>query len=261
MWRRFNSGCNLILQIVLFSLLSGVPAKATTLHADSARWQLANQLYHTKNYDSALQVYHALLTRHHNNAQLHYNLGNTYYRLNQVGKSILHYEKSLHLNGNNKQAKDNLQLAKNRIQSPIQDITPIFFVRWWDHLVAAVSPNTWALVLLLTFISLLALIYFGRAHRKLIPHPGRWISFNVVVFAFLSIMTWVSYLSAVDSGRAVVIVPGGAFLDAPKANGKVVGSLPEGTVIRVYTEENNFIQAKLPNGRMGWVALTTIEKV
>lgn len=244
---------------LLFLLQHNVLADTAT--DKNAVWETANSLYAQKQYDSAADSYEKLLPGAEKNSAVHYNLGNAYYRLNKVGAAILHYEKTLQLDPDNKQAADNLKLAKGRILNPLPEFQPIFFIRWWDDFVHAFHPNVWAWLSLLAFTAVLAVIYFARTRKGAFVHSGRWLSLSVVGLLICGCMAFFSFEARQDSGKAVVMQTGTSFFDRPQQNSKVLGTLPEGTVLLINQEQSDFYNVKLPNGREGWVAVGDLQKI
>ena len=226
---------------------------AVASNSNNDLWHKANELYTQKQYDSALVYYNRLLQSLPENPALHYNIGNAHYRLNHVGLAILHFEKSLRFEPDNKQAQDNLSLANARIQNPLPAIPPIFFVRWWEQLVQTFSSNTWAWLTFLFFAGILAVIYYRQTLKERFTNSGRWIAAAIVLFVLSGGMTCITYMDAGDSGKAVVLDAAATLIETPQLTGKVMNSIPEGTVLEVYARQGQFLNVKLPNGRMGWV--------
>lgn len=245
--------------MILLCFLHNITYAATT--ENKSLWQTANALYAHKQYDSAAVYYEKLLSGGVNNADVHYNLGNAYYRLNKVGGAILHYEKALHLDPHSKQASDNLALAKGRVLNPLPEFPPIFFIRWWNGLVQSLSPDVWAWLSLLAFCAVLAVIYFARVRKEQFSHSGRWLSVSVVTLLVCGCMAFFTYDARQHSGKAVVMQAGISFFEGPQSNSKVLGTLPEGTVVQINQEEGNYYNVKLPNGREGWIAAQDLSKV
>jgi len=74
-----------------------VPSASKTDQLDAkTQWELANQAYQNGEYELARDHYEALVNRGIQNGDLHFNLGNAYFKTGQIGPSILHYEKALH---------------------------------------------------------------------------------------------------------------------------------------------------------------------
>lgn len=65
-----------------------------------------------KKLEEAALQYEIILSKGFRHGQIHYNLGNTYYRLGEVGKAILNYRKAERLMPGNAEIKANLRLAK-----------------------------------------------------------------------------------------------------------------------------------------------------
>jgi len=237
------------------------PAGARAAAAEDVLWNKANTFYTQKQYDSAYALYSRLLARHPDNARLQYNMGNTCYRLNKVGEAILYYEKAAHSQPGSREIRENLQLARARVQSPLPEAEPIFFVRWWNSFLLAFSSNAWAAATLLAFAAVLALVYFARVKKERFAHSGRWLSSGIVALMICGCMLYFTYDLHRDSGKAVVLIPATHLLDAPAASGKITGSLPEGTVVELYGREGDFMNVRLPNGREGWIMAAAIRKV
>lgn len=234
---------------------------ARAAEAPDKLWQTANNLYAGKQYDSAAACYEKLITQGKSDIWVHYNLGNTYYRLNKVGPAVLQYEKALQLDPHNKKVIDNLSLAKGRVLNPLPEFPPIFFIRWWNGLVHAFSPDVWAWLSLLVFSGVLAVIYFARVRKEQFSHSGRWLSVGVVCLLICGCMAFFSFDASRDSGKAVIMQAGISFYDGPRSNSKVLGTLPEGTVVEINQQQSDFYNVKLPNGREGWIAVTGLSKV
>ncbi len=243
---------NTRISLILFFLFLGTGI-ALANKGNNELWHKANVLYTQKQYDSALFYYNRLLQSYPENPVLHYNIGNAHYRLNHVGLAILHFEKSLRFDPDNKQARDNLSLANARIQNPLPVIPPIFFVRWWEQLVQTFNTSTWAWITFLSFAGILVLIYYRQTLKDRFTNSGRWMAAVLVAFFLSAGMTWITYMDASDSGKAVVLDAAATLIETPQSAGKVMNNIPEGTVLEVYARQGNFLNVKLPNGRTGWV--------
>src|SRR5437867_3206445 len=98
-----------IVFIITILLTGAVPSYAAGDH--NATWQKGNAFYQQKQYDSAAFYYEQLAALKPQNAEIYYNIGNTYYRLNKIGPSVLNYERALKINPGYKEAHENLLLA------------------------------------------------------------------------------------------------------------------------------------------------------
>ena len=79
----------------------------------------ANKAYTQKNYTLAIQLYNEVLADGYKNADVYYNLGNAYFSLNELGKSILNYERALRLSPGFADAKFNLEFSNQQVVDKI----------------------------------------------------------------------------------------------------------------------------------------------
>jgi len=75
----------------------------------------ANSAYNEGNYEIAIDNYEQILENGETSAALYYNLGNSYYKLNNLAPSIYYYEKALQLDPNDNDIRNNLAIAQNLV--------------------------------------------------------------------------------------------------------------------------------------------------
>lgn len=224
-----------------------------------AAWQQANACYNAKQYDSARSLYLEILTVQPQNATILYNLGNTYYRLNDIPNAVLYYQKSLRVDPGNAKAKQNLALAQGRIQNALPEITPIFFVRWWQSLTRSVHTNTWAIGALLFFSLTLFAVYLGRTQR--LKYYMRHMAAAIVLCIVCLLATLVSYHNYNYHTECVVMRSNTTLLQAPQAAAKVLGSIPAGSTLVINDKKQSYLQVALSNGNTGWVAADAVTAI
>ena len=71
----------------------------------------ANELYNEQKYEQARDIYLKLVQKGINNSKLYFNLGNTYFQLQDYGKARLYYEKAKKLNPNDRDILYNIQFG------------------------------------------------------------------------------------------------------------------------------------------------------
>ncbi len=244
---------------LLFSLIVAAPL-VRAAEAYNAIWGKANRYYQARNYDSAAILYERLAQDEPANAQLYYNLGNTYYRLNQIGRSVLNYERALKFDPDYRLAKDNLALAQSRIPNSIRQTKDIFFVSWWKQATAASRAGLWSVVALIFFVfslSIWALRRFGKAAAWMLPQVATG---ALVLSIGVMILAYVSSMRASGHDRAVVMDSDLQLLEAQSKGAHPV-LLPEGTVVTIDEQQNERVHVRLPDGRSGWVRAAGIEKI
>lgn len=118
----------------------------------------ANLEYRNENYEQAAKIYVSILEQGKHSSDLYFNLGNTYFKLDQLGPSIYYYVKGLQLDPKNKDILNNLQYAQQATVDAIKPIESSKIHKLYIGLLQIFSFNTWAVLAILT--SLLTAIMF-----------------------------------------------------------------------------------------------------
>jgi len=223
----------------------------------------ANQLYHNKNYDSAAKLYQQMLNDGYSSADLYYNTGNAYYRINQIGLAIWSFEKALQLD-DNKNYHENLLLAKKRIKDPIDEVKEIFFIRWWQNLYQLFASNTWG-TMALSFFLLSFLFLFIKKLKSGFKFPSGINTLLFVFSGFCLVMMAVRVYNETYHYKAIVIEPKTLFTFSSKREPIFIN---EGIEVRVVntassTRQNgaDYIEVELPDGRTGKLDRKAIKKL
>src|SRR5690606_40201598 len=91
--------------------------------ANMGFFEKGNSLYNQGEYQAAIEEYLKISENGEHSSELYYNLGNAYYKLNQIAPSIYYYEKALLLNPDDQDILNNLQYAQNMTVDAI-DVMP-----------------------------------------------------------------------------------------------------------------------------------------
>jgi tetratricopeptide (TPR) repeat protein len=215
----------------------------------------ANQSYRAEKYEDAIRIYQNILSQGYESAHLYYNLGNCYFRLDQIGQSILYYEKARKINPNESDLIYNLELANLRVVDRIE-IPPRFFMfNLWDKLKWFFSLED--LVMLLISLFLLAvLILIGWLF---IPWEKlRNILISLVFISSLFFLFWMYILIIrIDEYRnkveAVILAPSVTVVSAPDENSTDMFILHEGVKILLNEQREEWVNISLADGKTGWI--------
>jgi len=240
--------------VVVFSTL-----KCYALSTEQ-QWQTANTFYKQKQYDSAVVYYELLAATKPEQARLYFNLGNTYYKLNNIGLAVLNYERALRIDGTYKEAAENLALTHARTSNNISGGQDLFFVSWWRAISNPHQHTMWALLSLISFLVGI-LLFMARKYFAFTLQFGSQVN-GFIFFACLVFML-PAYSSAQqfnNSEEAIVLVKD-APLVSPELKNKPQSLLPEGTKVTVLTEKGNMTEIRLADGRQGWIEHTLICKI
>ena len=89
----------------------------------------ANELYKEQKYEQAQDIYLQLVQKDVKNSKLFFNLGNTYFQLQEYGKARLYYEKARKLNPNDKDILYNIQFIKQYLTDKVPEEEDNFILK------------------------------------------------------------------------------------------------------------------------------------
>lgn len=225
--------------------------------------QTANKAYEQGDFAQAAALYDSLLSEGYELAELHYNLGNAYFRQDQLGKAILHYERALILAPGDADALHNLAFAKQHTLDDFEEV-PGFFLRvWWHRLCDLTTSSAWAILAIVLWVGGfggLAVWQLSRVRR--IRKTGFIAGIVLLVLSVLPLSLALSRAAYErHSGRAVILDATASLRSAPDEAGTQLLLLHEGTEIDLLEKLGDWKKVRLPNGEEGWLPVTCLEEI
>lgn len=231
------------------------------VHADlasaTALFKKGNQSYEEGKFDEAIQEYEKILNLGVKNFKVFYNLGNAYFRQNELGKSILNYRRALALEPRDEDAQANLSFAKLFTLDKIEEqkINPLSNLLHW-------FLDLWSLDELALLSSLFytlsmawgVLVIFKRSKRYL---KIGFATFLILMAIFGSSLFAKIYLESLDYG--VLVAPQVEVRSGPGDAYMLQFTGHEGLEFRVDEEAEAWYRISLPNGIRGWIPVEAVE--
>jgi tetratricopeptide (TPR) repeat protein len=249
--------------IQLVFLCSLLTAGAFAQDSGTSKFNQGVAYFTAGSYPEALKVWTEVYSTGYRSSSLCYNIGNTYFKMNNIPLAILFYERAYMLNPADEDINYNLQIARTLIVDRFQEIPDLFFVRWFNFVSLFLSSNSWAKISIITFIlSLLALslyIYSSRYKHKVL---GFWFAIALFVLSsFTFIFTLRNKSLVYDSHKAIITAPTISGKSSPDNSGTDLFVLHEGTKVTVEDEVGEWFEIRLSDGNKGWVPLNTLNKI
>ena len=244
--------------IVVITLITYHLSLITSLAATKAD---ADSAYVQGNYQKAIELYSDILSEGQS-ADVYYNLGNAYYRTEEITQAILAYERALLLSPGDADIRFNLQLARTKTIDKMVPQSEFFVVTWYRSLVNQFSVDGWAymsLVLLAAAI-ILALLYLFSS-----PVWLRKVGFfggvlALLLFGLANLFAWQQKQTLTHRDGAIVIQSAVPVKSTPATNGTDLFILHEGTKVFVTDDTmSDWKEIRMPDGKVGWVETSQIE--
>lgn len=244
--------------LVLLTLLFLFP---TTIQAVTK--QDADAEYSKGNYQQAIKDYEELL-KAGESAEIYYNLGNAYYRTENITRAVLSYERALLLNPADDDIRFNLQMARSKTIDKITPESEMFFFTWYRSLVNLMTIDGWAHLAIASIILtlILALVYLFAGHlilRKIGFYGG---ALFLIIFLLSNLFAFQQKQMLMKRNGAIVTAPSVTIKKTPVANSADQGVIHEGTRVDIIDDTmRDWKEIHLADGREGWIPATQIEKI
>jgi tetratricopeptide (TPR) repeat protein len=235
---------------LLTLLLALLPLKAGAITK-----QNADAEYLRGNYQQAIADYKELLQKGVS-ADLLYNLGNAYYRTDNLPMAILYYERALVLSPGDADIRFNLQFARSKTIDKITPEGEMFFVTWYHSLVNLTGVDQWArLGIVAIVVALLLMLVYLFAPRVALRKVGFFGSITfLVVFLLANSFAWQQKYAFTHRSGAIIMVPSVNVKKTPVANSADAFVLHEGTRVDITDKSmKGWAGVKLADGREGWI--------
>ena len=247
-----KSGINArVLLLVFYLLLTPsllTPASAVTkAEADSA--------YVRGQYQQAISDYESLL-KQGTSAELYYNLGNAYYRIENIPEAVLNYERALLLSPGDRDIRFNLQIARSKTFDKIVPESEMFFVTWYRAMVNMMSVDGWARTALFALgLTIILLLVYLFADRLWLRKAGFFGGVALLIlFAASNLFAWQQKQDLFNRKGAIIFAPSVTVKSTPAANGTDLFILHEGTkVVIIDGSMKDWKEIRLADGKEGWI--------
>nr|WP_294482059.1 tetratricopeptide repeat protein [uncultured Bacteroides sp.] len=219
--------------------------------------------YIKEDYAAAIQIYETLLKKGEA-AEVYYNLGNSYYKVGEIAKSVLNYERALLLNPGNSDIRANLEVARAKTIDKVEPVPEVFFVSWIKSLINSMSVDAWATWGIVSFILLIIALYFFIFSKQIVWKKAGFIS--GIIFLIITIC---SNLFAsqqkdglVNRNEAIVMNPSVTVRSTPSESGTSLFIIHEGRKVIVKDSSmKEWKEISLEDGKVGWIPASAIEVI
>lgn len=218
-----------------------------------------NLYYENGEYAEAIKTYEEVLNKGYESGNLYYNLANSYFKSDDLGKAILYFERAMRLIPRDGDLESNYKYALSLTKNNLPEQTRFFVARFIQSTAAHFTINELLIAMSSIFfifiITVLSHLYFGIIRKNF----RNLIIILVVIF----ITGAVIFLDKFNEtkNRAVVVFEKASSKFEPSIKATTYFTLYEGANIKVLTTRGDWCKIKRPDGKIGWVEKSNIEMI
>ena len=236
---------------------------SNTIIAQNDLFEAANKAYAAEDYEEAISQYKEILANGQTSSELHYNLGNTYYKLNSIAPSIYHYEKALQLDPGDEDIRNNLNFARNMAIDAIGEEEKTGFRSIFDTSTAAFSASGWgwvAIFCMLIFVVFFLVYYFSTKTltKRLLFIASMF--FLVLGLSSVIIATTKENFQQ-ERNYAIIFSEEVVLRNEPSPRAEEAFVLHEGAKVKIIEEFQDWMEIELPNGSRGWLEKSELKRL
>lgn len=219
-------------------------------YASDSIFSIANKEYEKENYKLAINKYQEIVSDSLESAELYFNIGNCFYKLEDYANAIFFYEKSLLIKNDFVEAKENIELVKTKLIDKSEMIPKLFYLNWLLKLKNLQDLSSWKMLSFIFIISSLLFYLLSLIFKIKLQKIAN-------IFLFLSLCTLlITYYTVNDLNKkkqAIIFSNSSEVMSAPSENSKNLFTIHLGTKVLLIDKIGNWHNIKLENGSKGWI--------
>ncbi|MBT3258099.1 MAG: tetratricopeptide repeat protein [Deltaproteobacteria bacterium] len=230
-------------------------------HEGNRAWEeifyQANQDYREGNFQEAVEAYQQLIRTDHGAPRIQYNLGNTWFRMNQLGRAILAYERAQIDMPRDADLNFNLAHARDQVVDAILPSKGFFSMAFFWLPTVSQSELFWCFAMLNLLLCAALLIRLF--------HRFEWLFYGLLLVLCLWLVTGLSlgmkWAQIHDDHRAVILQKEVEVLAGPHDGDTVLFKLHEGAIVEQERSEGGWRLIHLPDKKRGWLSGSVLELI
>ncbi len=218
-----------------------------------AIYKSGNEAYENEDYELAIQKYMELISDDYISADLYYNLGNAYYRTNEIGEAIWAYENATKIDPSHQDVGFNLEFVNNLTVDKIS-VNKKGIGSWLNKNIFGFTLNLWFYISLLSALIIAYLFYlFFTPTSHLVNNLSL---LGITLFGLILIgSTTFSILQKnkiTGQSKVVVVEDAAKVLTEPTENATTAFELHEGAQLNIKSKNDDWYEVEL-NNNTGWI--------
>ena len=214
----------------------------------------ANNYYNNSKYLESINIYESILAGGWESSNLYYNLGNSYFRQNQIGQSIWAYNKALKMDPRNEDLIKNLSIAEAKIKDRIILPDEFYFVKVYGNFKSRYTLKEWLLaggiIVLFTVVSFLISEFHIFNNLKIL----RVVKILILLTVTIHIVILDKFFDEKEHKLGIIIDNQVKAYSGPfYGDNSILFSINEGTEVMIKQTQKDWLEIILLDGKRAWI--------
>ena len=227
-------------------------------------YQEGNRLYQEGDFQGALESYQRVIEAGLESGEIYYNVGNSHFKLGDLARAILNYERAGRLLPGDEDVRANLDLARSLTVDEIEPLTRFWILNAWGWWVDLLPRSLLLMVVALAYVAGMGgvIVLVMRRGSSLARWGGRVVLGAAAVLLVLGLNLAVRELHLGRTEEAVVMAPQVDVRSAPVDDETLtIFTVHEGTKVKVDRRAEEWVEVVLEDGKVGWVRVGVLETI
>lgn len=265
--------------VVLFTLISlgNLSAQASSSETDSLSMQAsdletdkgelsslfisATQSYDNGEFEKARDKYERIRESGSESGILYYNLGNTYFRLNNLGEAMLNFERAYRYIPYNEALQHNMRVVRAKTANRFRLLPKPVWIRAWNKLIYLTKPGGLLTIgLIFYLIGIAALIYRVWQGYRIEWVRRTWTWSLLFGIGFL-LLAFAANWTLNTQKSAVVVDTKTPLFEEPENLQRSELELHEGLTVDLLENKEGLVKVRLPDGHTGWISSNAVKEI
>ena len=255
------AGLKLVL-IIICSILFSTPVEYDDSPAENldTYYQSGLDYYQSRAYQNAKASLEKVLENNWESPELYYNLGNVYYRLNDISGAVWAYEMCLHHDPTHEDAKFNLKLVNVNVKDRIAIPEAPIYLKLYMGIKERFTPNEWVKITLGLFVLFLLFVLV----RKFWGYV--WLlnfseNFMLILICITFLFSLHSIWSDSNISQGIIYTQSVDVLSEPNTQSITLFQVHEGLKVSITQNSRNWVEIELVDGKSGWISENQIRAI
>ena len=255
------AGLKLVL-IIICSILFSTPVEYDDSHAENldTYYQSGLDYYQSRAYQNAKASLEKVLEKKWESPELYYNLGNVYYRLNDISGAVWAYEMCLHHDPTHEDAKFNLKLVNVNVKDRIAIPEAPIYLKLYMGIKERFTPNEWVKITLGLFVLFLLFVLVRKFWGYI------WLlnfseNFMIISISITFLFSLHSIWSDSNISQGIIYIQSVDVLSEPNTQSITLFQVHEGLKVSITQNSRNWVEIELVDGKSGWISGNQIRAI